>query len=334
MRRNAWIAILFVASLGFGLQASNPSDVKPARLVREVKPVYPARAKALGIQGTVVLTALINDQGRVEQVEILSPLGYGFDEAARDAVLQWQYQPTTWKGEPVTVVTEITVNFQLTRSQFDRKLEAQRTAYNVALSQLQKGGTNGPVAALQKLCSDNYSPAQYLYGTMLEQGRGVPADADQGFRLIEAAADEQFGPAMYQVAIARLQGRRLQKDPAAGMQLMEGAAQMGSVPAQAYMGQAYEKGDGVPVDLEKSSQNYRLCAATGDGLCQYHLGKSILEDAEHLKRNYVQAIAWLELASDKGVEEAKQALQQEAARLTPAQTLQANELKTRLVHKL
>ena len=333
MSRLARLTVLAFAPFCFGFQSPNAPKIVPAQLIHEVKPAYPVGARTFGIQGTVLLRVVVNDQGVPEQIEIISPLGYGLDEAAVDAIRQWRYRPTTLNGKPAAMVTEITVDFNLPRSPFDRKLEAQRTFYNVALAAIEKGPAAGAVASLKSLCSQKYPPALYLYGTLLEQGRGVPADADEGFRLIQESAGEQFGPAMYQVAIARLQGRRLEKDPAAGMQLMQGAAQSGSIPAQAFMGQAYEKGDGVPMDLQKSRENYRLCAASGDGLCQYHLGELLLNDPEHAKRDYIQAIAWLQLSAERGVEQARQALQQENSRLTADQISGARKLMTQLVHK-
>ena len=45
----------------------------------------------------------------------LAPQLYGLVEAAREAVQQWRYEPTLLNGNPVEVITEIQVNFTLTR---------------------------------------------------------------------------------------------------------------------------------------------------------------------------------------------------------------------------
>jgi len=321
--------------MGFGFQPSeSPKYAAPARLIHGPKPNYPEEGKDAGIQGIVVLQVQIDERGIPAHIAILSPLGYGFDEAAVDAVRQWRCSPTEIDGKPVSVTTEVTIDFTLTGALRNEKAERQRTAYNVALAAIkQRKVTKATVDSLRNLCSQGFEPALYLYGKMLEEGRDVPADPEQGFRLIQESAEKQHGPARYEVAKARLKGDRLEQDSVKGLQLMQGAARLGSAPAQAYLGQAYEIGDGVPVDLEKSRQNFRLCAAAGTAVCQYRLGKSLLADAEHLKRDYIQAIAWLELASEQGNQDSEKLLQQEDPHLTYAQTSQADQLKTHLVHR-
>jgi protein TonB len=64
------------------------------------------------VQGAVVLEAIIDREGRVDNLKVLSgnPL---LVRAACDAVLQWRYRPTLLNGEPVEVLTQVTVNFSL-----------------------------------------------------------------------------------------------------------------------------------------------------------------------------------------------------------------------------
>jgi TonB family protein len=59
-------------------------------LVRKVVPDYPTIAKQLGIQGSVLLTATVGKDGRVEHVQVVSgpPL---LVHSAKQAVEQWQY---------------------------------------------------------------------------------------------------------------------------------------------------------------------------------------------------------------------------------------------------
>ena len=85
-------------------------------LVHKVLPTYPQIAKSAGIQGTVLLSALIGEDGRVESVTALSghPM---LVRAAEDAVRQWQYRPYILNHEPVTVQTSITVHFTLSGNQ-------------------------------------------------------------------------------------------------------------------------------------------------------------------------------------------------------------------------
>ena len=80
--------------------------------MRQVKPAYPALARATRLQGTVRFRAIIAADGQIKNLTSLSgpsPLV----QAATDAVRQWRYQPTLVNGEAVEVVTEIDVAFTL-----------------------------------------------------------------------------------------------------------------------------------------------------------------------------------------------------------------------------
>jgi protein TonB len=84
------------------------------KLVTKVTPVYPADAKAKGIEGTVKLEAVINKDGTVKEVKALS----GPEElipSSIEAVRQWVYEPTTVNGKPVEVITDINVNYTLSK---------------------------------------------------------------------------------------------------------------------------------------------------------------------------------------------------------------------------
>ena len=86
--------------------------VQPATLIKSARPSYPQEAKLRRITGTVTFRALIGKDGRIQKLELNSgPLA--LYKSARDAVLQWQYQPTTLDGAPVAVLTTIDVNFNL-----------------------------------------------------------------------------------------------------------------------------------------------------------------------------------------------------------------------------
>ncbi len=333
MSRYALAAILLLATEAFAFQAAS-KNATPAKLIKKVTPVYPTDAQQAGVQGTVVLETVIDEHGVPTQIRVISPAGYGLDESAVDAVSKWRYQPTTVDGKPVSVLTNITVNFSLTNSEFNQKLEKQRTTFNIALRGVQeKKITKATLDSLNSLVSQNFGPALYLYGKLLQGGVAVSADPQRGFMLIQEAAGKQYGPAQYEVAIAYLKGDLLASDPAKGIELMRSAAKLSSQGAQLFLGIAYEEGQGVPVDLERSKENFRLCAAAGQAQCQYRLGKSLLEHPDRPDRDYAQAIAWLMLASDQQIEDAEKILEQEDQRMTPAQVVAANRLKGQLVHR-
>jgi TonB family protein len=108
-------AALAALSLAMAQQASigiSDNVSKPTKLVKMVKPAYPAEAKAAGIQGAVKLELVVGKDGRVQSARTLSgpPELAG---AATDAVKQWEYQPAVQNGEPVEFMVQVDVNFAL-----------------------------------------------------------------------------------------------------------------------------------------------------------------------------------------------------------------------------
>ena len=89
-------------------------EVRRARLVHYVPPVFPAEAERQGVGGTVHLKGVIGIEGRLAG---LSKLNSMVDErlvaAALDAALQWRYDPTLLNGRPVETVVTISVAFDL-----------------------------------------------------------------------------------------------------------------------------------------------------------------------------------------------------------------------------
>jgi periplasmic protein TonB len=86
--------------------------VRAPQLVHQVQPVYPPLARETKVQGDVVIDSVIDQQGNVTQMKVVSgsPL---LVAAAFDAVEQWKYQPTLLNGEPIAVEMHVTVHFQL-----------------------------------------------------------------------------------------------------------------------------------------------------------------------------------------------------------------------------
>jgi len=91
------------------------NGVSSPTLVREVKPIYPAEAIAAGIQGTVLLTAVVLADGAVGEVTIVRSLDtvYGLDAQAVSAVKQWVFNPGQKDGAAVAVRVAVEVIFTL-----------------------------------------------------------------------------------------------------------------------------------------------------------------------------------------------------------------------------
>jgi TonB family protein len=87
------------------------SFMTPAILIAKIAPVYPPAAKARMIEGVVVLR-LLDKEGGVKRADVLQgdPL---LVSAARDAVLQWRYKPSTLGGAPAEAEVTANVTFLL-----------------------------------------------------------------------------------------------------------------------------------------------------------------------------------------------------------------------------
>jgi TonB family protein len=81
-------------------------------LVKRVPPLYPTLALQMRVAGTVELQANISKDGSTANVQVLKgdPL---LRQAAVNAVRQWKYKPYRLDGQPVDIVTQVTVNFVL-----------------------------------------------------------------------------------------------------------------------------------------------------------------------------------------------------------------------------
>ncbi len=91
----------------------NPSVMDENLIVQRV-PAYPESAKISGVEGDVVMQALISKEGTVKRVHVMEG-DSRLRSAAEEAVYKWRYRPYVLHGRPVEVATTVTVNFNLDR---------------------------------------------------------------------------------------------------------------------------------------------------------------------------------------------------------------------------
>jgi TonB family protein len=87
--------------------------VQVVRLIHQPKPVYPPELQQLGVEGTVVMSAIVSKDGTVLHPMVRNTVDPRLAAAAIEAVEKWVYQPALLNGEPVETVTTITLDFQL-----------------------------------------------------------------------------------------------------------------------------------------------------------------------------------------------------------------------------
>lgn len=87
--------------------------IGPPTKTRHVNPMYPAAAQSAKVQGVVILETRIGTDGKVTDARVLRSVPL-LDQAAIDAVMQWEFTPTRVNGEAVPVLMTVTVQFTLT----------------------------------------------------------------------------------------------------------------------------------------------------------------------------------------------------------------------------
>ncbi len=88
-------------------------DVLPPEKIYAPLPPYTESARKARISGTVIVQAIVDQEGKVTHVKLLKGLGFGLDESAMAAIKQWKFKPATVKGAPVQVAYSLTVRFEL-----------------------------------------------------------------------------------------------------------------------------------------------------------------------------------------------------------------------------
>jgi protein TonB len=96
-----------------GPYESLPPDATAPLLVTRVDPKYPDFAKKAGRSGDVQLRILVEKDGRVSRVDVVTGAPGGMTEAARDAVRRWAYEPARIAGQPVAVWKVVRVHFSV-----------------------------------------------------------------------------------------------------------------------------------------------------------------------------------------------------------------------------
>jgi TonB family protein len=314
------------------------NGISAPRLKHKIEPEYSPLARADHMQGTVVIAIVVDEHGMPRDIHVISPLGFGLDEKAEEAIAKWRFEPGMKEGKPVPIMAHIEVNFRFPQTWFDERAEHRRTSFNVAIKDL-----SGTIAASQEravktvrdLADQKFPAAMYLAGLWEVKGdHQVPQDPDHGWRLIQQAADANYGPALYEVSIRSINAGGDSNDLQKQLQTLRDAAVLGSTQAQFYLGQDYETGFNVPKEPDRARRYYRLCAIKNEPMCQYHLGLLLLSKSERSEDDYMQGLAWLQLAGDRNVAPARASFDRELPQLTTAQAALIGTWKSQLTGML
>ena len=82
-------------------------------ILEKLQPIYPEKAKANHVSGTILLHAIIGTDGRIRLLKLISAPDPDLAVSAIAAVRQWRYKPYLLNGVPAEVDTTVTVNYSL-----------------------------------------------------------------------------------------------------------------------------------------------------------------------------------------------------------------------------
>jgi protein TonB len=104
-----------VAPVGDGLPIHLTAEMSRPQPLRPILPRYTEAARRAGLQGTVVVEAIIDEQGRATNIRVVHGVQMGLDRAAVEAIEQTPFKPAMMGGRPVKVYFNLTVNFTIQR---------------------------------------------------------------------------------------------------------------------------------------------------------------------------------------------------------------------------
>ncbi len=100
------------AGIGTGVYAVG-RGVRAPRAIYDPEPEYSDEARKMKHEGTVVLSIIVDAEGRARNIHVARSLGMGLDEKAIEAVKKWKFEPGKKDGQPVAVQVNVEVNFRL-----------------------------------------------------------------------------------------------------------------------------------------------------------------------------------------------------------------------------
>jgi len=90
-------------------------NLKPVKLLSQTKPIYPEEARRKGVEGTVLVSAVVGTEGDVLSARVINGPDPVLAKAALAAVNEYHFEPMMLNGEAIEAVTTISVRFRLAK---------------------------------------------------------------------------------------------------------------------------------------------------------------------------------------------------------------------------
>jgi len=122
MKSNIFIAVgAFMVAFALTLTLRSQSDepvlrvghgVTAPRPLNRPDPEYSEEARQAGLEGTCILSVVVNSQGKPEHINVSRSLGKGLDEKSIEALRNWTFEPARKDGKPVAVQIKVVMTFR------------------------------------------------------------------------------------------------------------------------------------------------------------------------------------------------------------------------------
>ncbi|MEG3638213.1 tetratricopeptide repeat protein [Magnetococcus sp. PR-3] len=159
--------------------------------------------------------------------------------------------------------------------------------------------------ALKARAEQGDHEAQYRWGIMLAEGKGVAQDLKGAYSWFYTSATSGHATAQFHLANMYLTGRGADQDDQAAFDWFMKSARQGHPLSQYNLGLMYFKKRGPDQDLKAPHKWFLRAANQNFPLAQFNLGVMYFQGGEWAPVNYVESFKWLDLAARNGMGEAE-----------------------------
>jgi TonB family protein len=94
-------------------------DIAAPFVIAKPNPAYTEEARLAKLEGSVLVSLVVDPSGQPRDIQVVRPLGLGLDEKAVENAREWRFKPGTKKGSPVAVLVNMEVFFRPQRTLWD-----------------------------------------------------------------------------------------------------------------------------------------------------------------------------------------------------------------------
>jgi protein TonB len=189
--------LLALSTAGLAQQPLCRGTYRQPSVISKEEPDYPFAAWGKGIEGTILLDAVINTAGVPEHIAVTQGIE-ALNASAIQAVEKWRFHPATCNGKPVPQVTKIDLHYRLRETPARIDLHNQQQDTNPAT--VERPATETPQQPTQPQPEPAPAPVTTVTATVVSpQPPAQPAPAQQHAQQHAQPTPEQL-PALKQQA--------------------------------------------------------------------------------------------------------------------------------------